>query len=294
MFLSPWLLAKFVLIPALLGGMPVTAQTSASMTSGSRSDASRAEVQKAFAQLQHADADQSRFTRLHTENNTVTEANGKVIAQSTKLFEDTWINDLPYKHLLELNGKPLTGKALADETARYDAAVADRRALDTKARAKLMGGKVFAVPPDYSSASNPLYSIEELPPYACGKTTCAHYRIAPAPGSEDKIKGQLRISELWIERDTDKIAKFSYQLLRNEGSAQKGSSALIEWGDVDGSRVVLHSLLTPIIRTVFQTVKITTDNRYTQYRRFRTSVNIVDVPASDGVPNEQSVPASPK
>ena len=46
-------------------------------------------------------------------------------SKTTTLYEITWIGDLPYMRVVELQGKPLKGQALADEQARYDQAVAD-------------------------------------------------------------------------------------------------------------------------------------------------------------------------
>jgi hypothetical protein len=94
-------------------------------------------VREAVAALDELRLAAPRFTYFelaHTQNRG---PNGKLYYDRTELSETTYLDDLPYQRLVEVNGKPLIGKAFHAEQARYDQAIRDRSALDTATRAKL-------------------------------------------------------------------------------------------------------------------------------------------------------------
>jgi hypothetical protein len=95
-------------------------------------------LRSAIEKGQHAVESKTRFTYLlqdHTQN---FNKKGKLTWEVTRLYDVIYIADREYQHLLEINGKPLTGRYLADEQKRNDDAVRERTALDADARAKLM------------------------------------------------------------------------------------------------------------------------------------------------------------
>lgn len=57
---------------------------------------------------------------------------GKKTQDITWKYEDIFLGGLPYRRLVELNGKPLTGKLAAEEQARYDKAIAERKGMERK------------------------------------------------------------------------------------------------------------------------------------------------------------------
>jgi hypothetical protein len=88
----------------------------------------------ALDKLEVAKQSKTRFTYLdlnHTQN---FNEKGKKTADVTHLFEVTYIADLQYSRLLEVDGRELKGKALDEEQKRYDDAVKERSALDERAR----------------------------------------------------------------------------------------------------------------------------------------------------------------
>jgi len=73
----------------------------------------RALIEKAIA-LRKSDKVLPRYTYFmldHAQNRT---QKGKLFLDTTTLYEYTWIGDLPYGRVVELQGKPLRGKALND------------------------------------------------------------------------------------------------------------------------------------------------------------------------------------
>lgn len=57
---------------------------------------------------------------------------GKKAQDITLKYEDIFLGGLPYRRLVELNGKPLSGKLAAEEQARYDKAIAERKGMEHK------------------------------------------------------------------------------------------------------------------------------------------------------------------
>jgi len=63
-------------------------------------------VAAALLRVKQADAREPTLTRFQLEHNLILKSNGQRSGESTKLYEQTWINGLPYKMLIERNGKP--------------------------------------------------------------------------------------------------------------------------------------------------------------------------------------------
>jgi hypothetical protein len=95
-------------------------------------------LRPAFEKIDQAKGAYTRFTFLDLNHNMNFNEKGKESADETHLYDVTYIGDLQYSRLLEIDGKPLTGKELAQEQERYDDAVREHSALDDAARAKIL------------------------------------------------------------------------------------------------------------------------------------------------------------
>jgi hypothetical protein len=62
----------------------------------------------------------------HNEN---FDKNGKVTSDETAKYENVFVEGLPYRRKVEVNGKPLNEKEAAAEEKRYEKAVSERRAM---------------------------------------------------------------------------------------------------------------------------------------------------------------------
>jgi len=95
-------------------------------------------LRPAFEKIDQAKGAHTRFTFLDLNHNMNFNEKGKKSVDETHLYDVTYIGDLQYSRLLETDGKPLTGKQLAQEQERYDDAVRKHSALDDAARAKML------------------------------------------------------------------------------------------------------------------------------------------------------------
>lgn len=63
---------------------------------------------------------------------------GKQTEDKTEKYENIFLDQLPYRRLYELNGKPLVGKEAEKEKERYDKAIAERKAMTTDQKKSLL------------------------------------------------------------------------------------------------------------------------------------------------------------
>jgi hypothetical protein len=94
-------------------------------------------LKPAFTKLLRAPQSKIHFTYFDLNHLQNFDAKGRKFVDTTELFEVTYIGDLQYSRLMEVDGKPLSGKRLKKEQERYDAAVCNHSALDENARAKI-------------------------------------------------------------------------------------------------------------------------------------------------------------
>jgi hypothetical protein len=243
------------------------------------------QLKSALSQIAQVQASQKRFTRFRLEHNVNTLNNGRVTADTLKLFEDTWINDLPYEQLVEFNDKPLTGKDLANEQARYDKAVADRRALDAKERSRLTGGRLIQGNLELSALTGPGYHVQVRSTEDCSGSPCEKFEIDPVLTGPNTPDHPFHV-EVWVAVAGSRVLKIRWVYLANDGDQKKGSTSLLEWQIFDGVLVLKHSLFESRVRLGLRSLHIRTENTYSRYRKFETSVTIS--PASEG-----SVPIPP-
>jgi hypothetical protein len=98
-------------------------------------------ISQALDKLKLADEARSKYTRLDVEHNQNFFEDGKKFSDTRRTYEDTWLYGFPYKNLVAMNGRLLSGKTLDEEKARFEKAVGERKGFDLAERAKVVGSK---------------------------------------------------------------------------------------------------------------------------------------------------------
>jgi hypothetical protein len=216
------------------------------------------------------------FVLDHTQNRT---AKGKLFVDETTLYEYTWIGDLPYGRIVETKGKPLKGKALELEQARYDKAVADHEALDTGARARALHHHVVDSNLLLGPLLTPAYTLNELRQETISGNLTHVIDCTPAASPDTSYPQATRHAMLWIT-DSGAILRQTYELVADETDKLHGSHGQDDFQLIDGTRLPLHGVFhlnAPNGNTG------DFEQTYSRFRRFSVSVNLV--PASD-LPSE--------
>jgi hypothetical protein len=212
------------------------------------------------------------FMLSHTQNRT---QKGKLFVDDSTLYEFTWIGDLPYGRVVEVKGKPLKGKALTDEQARYDKAVADHANLDI-VPAKLKNAYRLDTALHLEPLVTPAYAISELRQETLAGNLTHVIDCAPVPSTDSAHPTATRHATLWIT-DSGVILRETYEVVADEPDKMHGSHGQDDFQLIDGNLLPQHSffhLNAPNGNTG------DFEDTYSRFRRFSVSTRIVPATGS--------------
>jgi hypothetical protein len=248
---------------ALLLALPAAAQTPTQL------------VQQAIDAAQSAKTSQTRFTYFDLEHNQNRNEKGKLFSDRIILYEDTYIADLPYKRVIEVDHKPLTGDELAREQARYDEAVAQRKGFDTAARARLLHEKLVDGKLHLTDLLTPAYTLTQLRvenlPQPSGPALLTHV-IDAAPANSTPTKH----FELWITDQNPTILRMTFDVLTDEPNMLHGSNNRTDYQLIDGIPLPTHQATHFYYPNNGKIIIVDVEHTYTRYRRFNTSARIIE------------------
>jgi hypothetical protein len=187
------------------------------------------------------------------------------------LYEYTWIGDLPYARIVELQGKPLQGKALAREQARYDQAVAGHGGLDLDTRRLLNNSLPFMSPLELDPFLTSTYTLSELRLETLAGNLTHVIDCTPAHSTDSAHPTATRHATLWIT-DSGAILRDAYEVLADEPKSLHGSYGQDDFQLIDGNQLPQRNSFH------LNAPKGTTgdfEQTFTGFRRFNVSSRIV-------------------
>jgi hypothetical protein len=227
-------------------------------------------VRLAVDKYEKAKDSKTRFTYLELSHIQNFSEKGKKTVDYTQLFEVTYIADLEYSRLLEIDGKALTGKALEAEQKRYDDAVRERSALDGFARAKIQhhkmldaGVKLRDLMTEYRSSFVDHDAID-----GCDCVVIDSVPISSAA---------KRHYRLWIDPATSEIRRLEFDQLADEGDLLSGGSGTLIFQYMDGAPLIVHSHFDVRSFLNNQTIRVVADHTYSRFRKFSVTTTIIPV-----------------
>jgi hypothetical protein len=233
-------------------------------------------LQRAVDKYEQAKTSKTRFTYLHLNHTKNFNEKGKLTIDYSELFEVTYIANLEYSRLLEMNGKPLKGRALEDEQKRYDEAVRERSALDGFARAKIQhqkkldaGINLRELPTKYRSTVVDHVAVED----------CDCVLINSVPLS-NAAKRHYRI---WLDPVTSEIRRVDFNQLADEGDVLSGGADTETFRYVDGIPLIVHDHFDGNAMLGSKKVRVVSDHEYSQFRKFSVTTTIIPI-APEGKP----------
>jgi len=217
----------------------------------------------------------TRFTYFDLEHNQNRDLRGKLFSDRTTLYEDTYIADLPYKRVVEVNHKPLAGDDLAKEQARYDEAIAQRKGLDAAARASLIHEKFIDGQIHLTDLLTPAYTLTELRqetiPQPTGPPLLTHVLEAKPTATTT-----TRHYELWITGQNPTILRMVFDILTDEPNMLHGSHGQSDYQIIEGIALPTHQVVHFFYPNNGRTITVDIEHTYTRYRRFNTSARIIE------------------
>jgi hypothetical protein len=210
----------------------------------------------------------TRFTYLD-ENHTLNfNDKGRLTADYKQLFEVTYIADLQYERLMEINGRALEEDEQASEQKRYDKAVRDRAELDDKARAKLQhqmfknaGVDVAKLTTDYR---NTVVGREMI-----GGIDCLVIDSTPLSDAQHK---HYRV---WLDTAEGRMTRLRFDQLSDDGDMLQGGSGVLLWVYMDGTPLLSEVHVDANVKNGKDRVRVVTHHVYSRFRKFSVSSTIV-------------------
>ena len=230
-----------------------------------------------LAALDRWDASSSstvQFTNLLLRHTFNYSSGGEKTFDLTQLFEETWINGLPYHRLIEVNGHPLEGKALQEEQARFDEAVAKHAPLGNLERVLLSNAHPVNTGANPHQVLEPGYVFQEV-----SQNDSPHGRlhVIEATPTQHSITGCAWQFRMWISEQDPTLFHY-YADVWDEKNAPEvclGSTDEAYFEVVDGSPKVVHthSHLYREDRNL-----VDSDDVYSHYRRFHATITLSAAP----------------
>jgi hypothetical protein len=249
-------------------------------------------VQAALQRMIQAEDAKTRFTRSDLEHTVNHDKKGKLTSEYTALYDDTWINDLPYKRLVEWNGKPLTGADLAAEQTRYDKAVADHQKLDLADRALVMRQKFTNTDFRLKRILTADYRLTELRRQTLNGQLIHVLEADPQPSLDPAHPIPQQRFELWITDADPVMLRIVCDVLDDEPPILRGAIALTEYQIIDGLPLLSHQTYHGYMPLGKKIIVDDSEHTYTGYRRFTTTVTLKSTP-EPSIPNTPTPPIPP-
>ena len=236
-------------------------------------------LQQALANAKSAKTTKTRFTYYDLEHNQNRDKKGKLFSDRTTLYEDTYIADLPYKRVLELEHQLLTGSDLAREQARYDEAVAQRTGLDQAARARLLHEKLIDGKLDLDSILTPAYTVTELRTESLTQpsgTAILTHVFQATPVSPTATKS----FQFWVCEPSGNqpatLLRLTFDVVADEPNMLRGSHGENDYVLIDGIALSNHTAIHFLYPNNGKPIMVDVEHTYTHYRRFAASAKIIE------------------
>jgi hypothetical protein len=231
-------------------------------------------LKPAFAKLSRVSQSKTRFTYFDLNHLQNFDEKGKKFVDTTQLFEVTYIGDLQYSRLMEVNGRPLTGKELKKEQDRYDQAVRDHEALDDAARAKIQHREIKKFDMNLGHFSTQYRSSITGHEKIDGRD-CVLIEARPLP---DAPQRHLRV---WVDPAKQEMLRMETVLLADEKDMLSGSKVTQEWTFIDDIPLVSETHFDTRIVLGKKQVHVISDHIYSRFRKFSVTTTIIPAETND-------------
>lgn len=226
-------------------------------------------LRAALQKLEDTTESRVRFTYRNLSHTQNFNEKGKRTADFTQLFDVTYIAGLEFARLLEIDGKPLQGKALREEQERYERAVRERSALDGAARAKLQHRVQKSAGIDLEALASG-YHARATGEEQMGGRTCLV--IDAVPGE----RGGAKSYRLWLDAAHEQILRLDFNQLTDEGEMLRGAQGTKLWTYLEGVPLTTHSVVDATFALGGKgRTRVLAEHTYTDFRRFSATATMV-------------------
>ncbi|HEY6306068.1 MAG TPA: hypothetical protein VI488_06355 [Candidatus Angelobacter sp.] len=208
---------------------------------------------------------------------------GKITYDHTAKYETVMIEGTPYRRQVEDNGKPLSGKAAAEEERKYQATVAERRRMNAELKQTLFHREVRynadpASWPILFKASSGDEAVVE------GRTLL---KLVLSPRSDvkpesDEKKDALHTSiQLWIDKADEMPVHMRTEFISDGTHLRAGTTMDLFWTkeELNGTYLRVRSLSQYRAKFFLAEVPGQSEQKFSNYKRFSVDVRIKPQPS---------------
>ncbi len=230
-------------------------------------------AEAAIARYKASAGSKTRFTNFNLQHTLNFDEKGKKTYDVLALYEKTWINNLPYERLVELGGKPLSGKQLSEEQERYDQAVANHTPLGDEERARLLNSTPYSTDSGPEKAIDLRYTLRELRQEDSPHGLLHVIEATSLPSPFDRCRWRYRF---WISDQTPTLFQYRADVdeQTNPSDMCKGAFEEASWDLVDGIPKIVHFHSHVFVLAGQTRLTVDGEDTFTRYRRFHTEVTI--------------------
>ena len=203
---------------------------------------------------------------------------GKLLTDYSAKYEIIFVGDLPYRHQIEEDRKPLSGREAADEARRFDEAFAERShmSLDQKRDylrrpwnvdvplPQLPTLFVNSIVGEDSVDGRPAIVVESLP------------RADAQPADEEEQRALHKKVKLWIDRDDLIVSRLEATLVADDAAMKPGTVARIEFMRKDGVWLPTQSDVRFETSAGSEIVRGETTESNADFHRFHVDVRLLE------------------
>ncbi|MGB7171810.1 MAG: hypothetical protein WBD32_22585 [Acidobacteriaceae bacterium] len=258
----------WVLVAAISSGSPAQTEMNSNQL-----------LQKAVVRLWTDENQAEQFTYSELWHNQNFDGRGKLIVDESAKFEAVSLGGKSYLQMVERDGKPLSNPDVVAEKRGYDSAIGAGKGLTMGDRLADLTSKEVGFHLD----------LQLLPAYFnCtilgSEVVREHnaYHLDCLPRKDRKPKGRREAAftqvhvQVWISEQNYAFARVDEELLKKHDGMLPGTTASLNWTPVDG--VWLPQMLAVSGEADLKGKAIRFDTRYSysDYKRFRTEVRVLD------------------
>jgi hypothetical protein len=212
----------------------------------------------------------TRFVYLDLSRTQQFDESGALSVDRLQTFEMTYINDVPYEHLVEEDGWPLEGKQLEAEEQRHDAAMQERAELDGNARAKMQQQWMMRSPAAELSVLPTEYRNVVMSRTTQEGRNCLLIDSTALPG------GSHTHYRVWLDTVAQEILRVDFIRLADEGKKLQRATGTMTWTYIEGVPLMVSSHVDEFVAADGKKpARVVMDHRYSRFSKLSETSSAV-------------------
>jgi hypothetical protein len=255
-------LRRFVVLAGVLGFWPACVQA--------ENDPDPAALLRVAVDKFNPEKQSTRFVYLDLSRTQQFDESGALKVDRLQTFEMTYINDVPYEHLVERDGWLLEGKELEAEVQRYDAAMQERAELDGDARAKMQQQWMMRNPAAELSVLPTEYRNVVMSHTTQQGRDCLLIDSTALPG------GSHTHYRVWLDPAAQEILRVDFIRLADQGQKLQRATGTMTWTYIEGVPLMVSSHADEFVTVDGKKpARVVVDHRYSRFSKLSETSSAV-------------------